>query len=104
MKYKTLTEGANVLPALEEFAGDSVVRMYLGNWSDYETMMVEKFGRDLTPHRVKYETPKRRDKSVICPPTQADIMSACVFIPLIFYHQKLPTASIVYPFINHRTR
>jgi len=26
-----------------------------GNWSDYETMMQEKFGKDLTPHRVKYE-------------------------------------------------
>jgi hypothetical protein len=29
------------------------------NGSDYETMMVEKFGKDLTPHRVKYRTLKR---------------------------------------------
>ncbi len=29
------------------------------NWSDYETMMQEKFGKDLTPHRVKYRTMKR---------------------------------------------
>ncbi len=41
------------------FEGDSVARMYLGNWSDYETMMTEKFGRDLTPHRAKYRTLKR---------------------------------------------
>jgi ATP-binding cassette ChvD family protein len=41
------------------FEGDSVARMYLGNWSDYETMMQEKFGKDLTPHRVKYRTLKR---------------------------------------------
>jgi hypothetical protein len=33
--------------------------MYLGNWSDYEAMMREKFGKDLTPHRVKYRTLKR---------------------------------------------
>jgi hypothetical protein len=30
-----------------------------GNWPDYETMMREKFGKDLTPHRVKYRTLKR---------------------------------------------
>ncbi|MDP1713609.1 MAG: energy-dependent translational throttle protein EttA [Anaerolineales bacterium] len=41
------------------FEGDSVAKMYIGNWSDYETMMVEKFGKDLTPHRVKYRTLKR---------------------------------------------
>ncbi len=41
------------------FEGDSVARMYIGNWSDYETMMREKFGKDLTPHRVKYRTLKR---------------------------------------------
>jgi len=41
------------------FEGDSQAKMYLGNWSDYETMMQEKFGRDLTPHRVKYRTLKR---------------------------------------------
>jgi ATP-binding cassette ChvD family protein len=41
------------------FEGDSVAKMYLGNWSDYETMMQDKFGRDLTPHRVKYRVLKR---------------------------------------------
>ena len=41
------------------FEGDSAAKMYLGNWSDYETMMQEKFGKDLTPHRVKYRTLKR---------------------------------------------
>ena len=41
------------------FEGDSQAKMYIGNWSDYETMMREKFGKDLTPHRVKYRTLKR---------------------------------------------
>jgi energy-dependent translational throttle protein EttA len=41
------------------FEGDSQVRMFLGNWSDYEAFMKEKFGKDLTPHRVKYRTLKR---------------------------------------------
>lgn len=41
------------------FEGDSVAKMYLGNWSDYETAMMEKFGKDLTPHRVKYRQLKR---------------------------------------------
>jgi ATPase subunit of ABC transporter with duplicated ATPase domains len=41
------------------FEGDSVAKMYIGNWSDYETMMQEKFGKDLTPHRVKYRMLKR---------------------------------------------
>jgi len=41
------------------FEGESQARMYLGNWSDYEAMMMEKFGKDLTPHRVKYRTLKR---------------------------------------------
>ncbi len=41
------------------FEGDSQAKMYLGNWSDYEAMMREKFGKDLTPHRVKYRTLKR---------------------------------------------
>ena len=41
------------------FEGDSLAKMYLGNWSDYETMIQEKFGKDLTPHRVKYRTLKR---------------------------------------------
>jgi len=33
--------------------------MYIGNWSDYEEMMMEKFGKDLQPHRVKYRQLKR---------------------------------------------
>lgn len=41
------------------FEGDSIAKMYLGNWSDYEAMMMEKFGKDLTPHRVKYRQLKR---------------------------------------------
>ena len=41
------------------FEDDSQAKMYLGNWSDYEAMMKEKFGKDLTPHRVKYRTLKR---------------------------------------------
>jgi sulfate-transporting ATPase len=41
------------------FEGDSIAKMYVGNWSDYEAFMMEKFGRDLTPHRVKYRTLKR---------------------------------------------
>ncbi len=41
------------------FEGDSQAKMYLGNWSDYEAMMMEKFGKDLTPHRVKYRMLKR---------------------------------------------
>jgi ATP-binding cassette ChvD family protein len=41
------------------FEGDSQAKMYIGNWSDYEAMMKEKFGKDLTPHRVKYRTLKR---------------------------------------------
>jgi energy-dependent translational throttle protein EttA len=41
------------------FEGDSTAKMYLGNWSDYEAMMKEKFGKDLTPHRVKYRMLKR---------------------------------------------
>lgn len=27
------------------FEGDSVAKMYIGNWSDYETMMRENLGR-----------------------------------------------------------
>jgi len=41
------------------FEGESQAKMYLGNWSDYEAMMKEKFGKDLTPHRVKYRMLKR---------------------------------------------
>jgi hypothetical protein len=39
--------------------GDSVAKIYIGNWSDYEAMMKEKFGKDLTPQRVKYRMLKR---------------------------------------------
>ncbi len=41
------------------FEGDSIAKMYVGNWSDYEAMMMDKFGKDLTPHRVKYRQLKR---------------------------------------------
>ncbi|MBI5353457.1 MAG: energy-dependent translational throttle protein EttA [Chloroflexi bacterium] len=41
------------------FEGDSIAKMYVGNWSDYEEMMMEKFGKDLQPHRVKYRQLKR---------------------------------------------
>ena len=32
------------------FEGDSQAEMYPGNWSDYETMIKKKFGKDLIPH------------------------------------------------------
>jgi len=41
------------------FEGESIAKMYIGNWSDYEEMMMEKFGKDLQPHRVKYRQLKR---------------------------------------------
>lgn len=41
------------------FEDDSQATMHIGNWSDYEAMMQENFGKDLTPHRVKYRTLKR---------------------------------------------
>ena len=41
------------------FEGESIAKMYISNWADYETMMMEKFGKDLTPLRVKYRTLKR---------------------------------------------
>ena len=41
------------------FEGESIAKMYVGNWSDYEAMMMDKFGKDLTPHRVKYRQLKR---------------------------------------------
>ena len=40
------------------FEGDSQAKMYLGNWSDYEVMMREKFGKDLTPHRSQIQNLK----------------------------------------------
>jgi ATP-binding cassette ChvD family protein len=41
------------------FEGDSQARLFLGNWSDYETHMRETYGKDLQPRRVKYRTLKR---------------------------------------------
>jgi energy-dependent translational throttle protein EttA len=41
------------------FEGDSTARLFLGNWSDYETHLRETSGKDLQPHRVKYRTLKR---------------------------------------------
>jgi ATP-binding cassette ChvD family protein len=41
------------------FEGESQARLFLGNWSDYETYLKEKFGKDFTPHRVKYRMLKR---------------------------------------------
>jgi len=41
------------------FEGESQARLFLGNWSDYETHMRETYGKDLTPHRVKYRMLKR---------------------------------------------
>ena len=41
------------------FEGDSQARLFLGNWTDYETNMRETYGKDIQPHRVKYRTLKR---------------------------------------------
>ncbi|OGO24248.1 MAG: energy-dependent translational throttle protein EttA [Chloroflexi bacterium RBG_16_51_16] len=41
------------------FEGDSQIRFFLGNWSDYEDFMKEKFGKDFTPHKVKYRSLRR---------------------------------------------
>ena len=41
------------------FEGDSQAHLFLGNWSDYEAHLLEQFGKDLTPKRVKYRTLKR---------------------------------------------
>jgi sulfate-transporting ATPase len=41
------------------FEGDSQAHLFLGNWSDYEAHLKEMYGKDLTPHRVKYRTLKR---------------------------------------------
>jgi sulfate-transporting ATPase len=41
------------------FEGDSQVRLFLGNWSDYEADYKERYGKDVQPHRVKYRTLKR---------------------------------------------
>ncbi|MDK1118141.1 MAG: energy-dependent translational throttle protein EttA [Anaerolineae bacterium] len=41
------------------FEDDSQTRWFMGNWSDYEAYMQEQYGKDLTPHRIKYRTLKR---------------------------------------------
>ncbi|NCP87259.1 MAG: energy-dependent translational throttle protein EttA [Anaerolineae bacterium CG_4_9_14_3_um_filter_57_17] len=41
------------------FEGDSQARLFLGNWSDYEADYLERYGKDVQPHRVKYRTLKR---------------------------------------------
>jgi ATP-binding cassette ChvD family protein len=41
------------------FEGDSRARLFLGNWSDYETDYKARYGKDIQPHRVKYRTLKR---------------------------------------------
>jgi energy-dependent translational throttle protein EttA len=41
------------------FEGESAAHLFVGNWSDYEQHMREQYGKDLTPHRVKYRTLKR---------------------------------------------
>ena len=55
----SLTASRDIGTYLVVFEGESIAKMYIGNWSDCETMMQEKFGKDLTPHRVKYRTLKR---------------------------------------------
>ncbi len=37
----------------------NVAVQHIGNWSDYETMKQENFGKVLTSHRVKYRMLKR---------------------------------------------
>jgi len=56
------------MPPHYTFEGDSVANMYIGNWADYETIMMEKHGKDLTPHRVKYRTLKRQKDLCHCEP------------------------------------
>ncbi len=41
------------------FEGDSQAHLFLGNWSDYEAHLLETYGKDVIPHRVKYRTLKR---------------------------------------------
>lgn len=54
-----LTAPRDIGTYLVVFEGVSIAKMYIGNRFDYETMMEEKFGKYLTPHRVKYRTLKR---------------------------------------------
>ena len=39
--------------------GKPTAKVHIRNGSDYEAMMMEKFGKDITPHRVKYRQLKR---------------------------------------------
>jgi sulfate-transporting ATPase len=41
------------------FEGDSQARLFLGNWSDYESDYKQRYGKEIQPHRVKYRTIKR---------------------------------------------
>lgn len=34
------------------FEGDSVLKMRIGNWSDYEAMIMKKFSKDSTPEAL----------------------------------------------------
>jgi len=43
----------------ESNLSDATHSLPIGNWSDDETMLMEKFGKDLTLHRVKYGMLKR---------------------------------------------
>jgi ATP-binding cassette ChvD family protein len=36
------------------FEGESQIRWFEGNWSDYETDLKKRLGKDATPHRIKY--------------------------------------------------
>ena len=56
-----MTVGSSIESAAisSAFEGVPIAKMYVGNWSDYEEMMMEKFGKDLQPHRVKYRQLKR---------------------------------------------
>jgi len=48
-------QGAPV-PSSSFFEGDSVAKMYVGNWSDYEAMMEEKFANPASSETQKAET------------------------------------------------
>jgi hypothetical protein len=47
--------GWSVIADRNNFLSVSII----GNWSDHETVMQEKFGKDLTLHQVKHRTLKR---------------------------------------------
>jgi ATPase subunit of ABC transporter with duplicated ATPase domains len=42
------------------FEGESIAKMYVGNWPGYEEMTVEKFGGDLQLQRVKVQQWQRQ--------------------------------------------